>query len=130
MSTALPDPVKERLDGTVFATLATLNPDGHPQLSVVWVGRDGDDVIVSTTTNRQKYRNLTRDPRATLSFFLPEAPYKYAEIRGSVVLEDVGSTEVIDSFARKYMGWDRYTLDDGTDNVRVNLRLRPDHVVF
>jgi PPOX class probable F420-dependent enzyme len=130
MSETLPDQVKEWLDGTLFATLATIGADGQPQLSQVWVGRDGDDAIVSITTNRQKYRNLARDPRATLIVSPPDAPYTYAEIRGNVVLENEGSMATIDAFAKKYMGADRYPLDDGTDNVRIDVRLKPQHIVL
>lgn len=130
MSATLPDQVKEWLDGTLFATLATIEPDGRPQLSVVWVGRDGDDVVVSTTTNRRKYRNLARDPRATLLLFPPDAPYSYAEIRGTASFANEGSMATIDGFAKKYMGADRYPLDDGTDNVRIDVRITPDKVVF
>ena len=70
------------LDGANFATVATLNPDGGPQSSVVWVKRDGDTVLFSTTTTRQKGRNLAKDPRVTLTIFATRDPYDYVEIRG------------------------------------------------
>jgi PPOX class probable F420-dependent enzyme len=129
MSATLPDPVKEWIDGPIFATLGTIEPDGRPQLTVLWVGRDGDDILMSTTTNRRKYANMQRDPRVTVSVFPPETPYKHAEIFGTVTFEDEGSTALIDAFAEQYMGADRYPFDDGTDNVRITLRIRPDRVV-
>lgn len=129
MSVTLPDEVRSWLDSTIFATVATINPDGQPQLSVVWVKHDGDDVLFSTTTNRRKYRNLVRDPRVTVLVSPPEAPYKYAEVQGTVTLEDEGSMALIDEFAAKYRGWDRYPADDGTDNVRITVRVTPTKVV-
>jgi PPOX class probable F420-dependent enzyme len=62
------------LDGRNFATVATLNPDGWPQSSVVWVLRSGDTVLFSTTKGRQKARNLARDPRVSVSIFDIENP--------------------------------------------------------
>lgn len=126
----LPDRAKEWLDGKLFATIATIDPDGQPQLSVVWVGRDGDDVIVSTTTNRKKYRNLVRDPRATILVSPPDQPYSYVEIQGTVTLENEGSMKTIDAFAKHYRDWDRYPADDGTDNVRIDVRITPTKVVL
>ena len=55
------------VDGTNYAVLATINADGSPQSSVVWVGRDGDDVLMSTIEGRRKHRNMVRDPRVSLS---------------------------------------------------------------
>ena len=74
------------LDGTNFATVATVNPDGGPQSSVVWVKREGDTVLFSTTTQRQKGRNLARDPRVSVSIFATGDPYDYVEIRGRAEL--------------------------------------------
>ena len=130
MSVPLPDTAKTWLDSKVFATVATIGTDGQPQLSVVWVKHDGDDVLFSTTTNRQKYRNLVRDPRATISVFNPDVPYQYLEVRGGIVFEDEGSMALIDEFAKKYQDWDRYPADDGTDNVRITVRIKPQKVVF
>ncbi len=71
--------------------LATLNPDGGPQTSAMWVGRDGDDVLFSTVEGRRKHRNLERDPRASVTILDSEDPYNYVELRGRVtVAVDVG----------------------------------------
>ena len=64
MGIALNDEIRRLLDGRHFAVLATINPDGGPQTSAMWVGRDGDDVLFSTVAGRRKHRNLERDPRA------------------------------------------------------------------
>ena len=66
MPQTLSDPARELLDSAEFATIATINPDGQPQLSVVWCKVDGNDVLVSTFKGRRKHLNLERDPRATV----------------------------------------------------------------
>ena len=112
-----------------FATISTIEPDGRPQSSVVWYVRDGDDVLVSTVADRRKHKNMVRDPRVTLLVYDAENPYEYVEIRGRVQMTTEGGRELIDDLARAYMGADRYTMDDGTDNVRVVCRIVPEKVV-
>lgn len=86
--TSLSDEAKRLLDAPEFATVATIQPDGQPQLSVVWVARDHDDVLISTIRGRRKAVNLERDPRASVLIYPADSPYTYLEIRGSVTLED------------------------------------------
>ena len=112
-----------------FATISTIEPDGRPQSSVVWYVRDGDDVLVSTVADRRKHKNMVRDPRVTLLVYDAENPYTYVEIRGRVEMTTEGGRALIDDLARAYMGADRYTMDDGTDNVRVVCRIVPEKVV-
>jgi PPOX class probable F420-dependent enzyme len=130
MSQPLPPESHVYFDEPRFATIATVEPDGRPHLSVVWVGRDGDDLLVSTVVGRRKHRNLVRDPRATVLVYDPENPYHYVEVRGSVTMTEEGGRALIDAYGRKYRGWDRYLGDDGTDNVRVVVRISADKVVI
>jgi PPOX class probable F420-dependent enzyme len=67
MGIPLNDEIRSLLDGRHFAVLATINPDGGPQSSAMWVGRDGDEVLFSTVKGRRKDRNLERDPRASVT---------------------------------------------------------------
>jgi PPOX class probable F420-dependent enzyme len=91
MGITLNDETRRLLDGKHYAVLATINPDGGPQTSVMWVGRDGDDVLFSTVAGRRKHRNLERDPRASVSIIDSEDPENYVELRGRVTIsEDVG----------------------------------------
>ncbi|MGX5181845.1 PPOX class F420-dependent oxidoreductase [Streptomyces avermitilis] len=69
MTLSFDDSVRTLLDGKNFAGVATLGPDGAPQNSVVWIKREGDTVLFSSTAGRQKVRNLRRDPRISLSVF-------------------------------------------------------------
>ena len=80
----LDDRVKGLLDGRAFAVLATLNPDGTPQTSVIWAARDGDVLIFSTHDRRRKAQNLRRDPRASVTVFAADDPYRTVDIRGTV----------------------------------------------
>ncbi|MEZ5115964.1 MAG: PPOX class F420-dependent oxidoreductase [Candidatus Nanopelagicales bacterium] len=128
-STELPPQARAWIDAPEFATIATVEPDGRPHLSVVWVERDGDDLLVSTVVGRRKHRNLVRDPRATVLVSPREQPYSYVEVRGTASLTEEGGRELIDRLNLKYHGVDRYAGDDGTDNVRVVVRITPDKVV-
>ncbi len=85
MSTAIPAEVKHLLDGANFAHLATLLPDGSPQSVPVWVGRDGERVVICTGENSLKARNTARDPRVSLSIVATQNPYEEAQLRGRVV---------------------------------------------
>lgn len=129
MSVALPEFTRQWLDGTEFATIATIQPDGQPQLSVVWIRLDGDDLLVSTVKGRRKHLNIERDPRVSVLVFPKDRPYAYVEVRGTATMTEEGGRELIDELCRRYTGADRYTKDDGTDNVRVVVRITPDKVV-
>ena len=128
--TRIPEIAQAWIDGNAFATIATVLPNGYPQQSVVWVERDGDDLLVSTVKGRRKHLNMERDPKVSVLVYPKDNPYSYVEIRGTVSMTEEGGRELIDRLAQRYMGAERYTMDDGTDNVRVVVRIRPDKVVF
>jgi len=125
----IPDDARAILDGREFAVLSTIEPDGRPQSSVVWFERDGDDLLMSTVEGRRKHLNLVRDPRATVLVYPAANPYTYVELRGAVTMTQEGGRELIDRLNQAYTGTDRYTMDDGTDNVRVVVRFTPERVV-
>jgi len=113
------------LDGRNFATVATLNPDGSPHSSVVWVTRSGDMVLFSTRASRQKARNLARDPRVSVSIFETENPYNSAEIRGTAeLIEDEGKT-LPKELSHKYLGEDP---PPEPDVIRLIVRVIPEKV--
>jgi PPOX class probable F420-dependent enzyme len=131
MGVALPDDVKQYVDDPrVFATLATILPDGRPHLTVVWVKRDGDDLLVSTTVNRQQGKNMMRDPRVTLVVSAPDNPYLYAEIRGNVSLTPDPGSELPDELSRKYTGKDYLTFNPASvnDSARLIARITPEKI--
>jgi len=91
MAFTLNDEIRRLLDGAHFAVLATLDPDGGPQTSAMWAGRDGEQVLFSTVAGRRKHRNLERDPRLSVTILDAEDPYNYVELRGRATIEeDVG----------------------------------------
>lgn len=127
MPVALSDTARRLLDEPTYVTLSTVNPDGTPQASVVWAKRDGDDVLISTTTVRQKARNLHKDPHVSVTFFDPDEPFVYAEIRGEASVSEEGGRELIDELSVKYTG-EKYPAEpEGT--VRVVIRVTPERVL-
>ncbi|AQU67972.1 PPOX class F420-dependent oxidoreductase [Streptomyces niveus] len=131
MAVALSEKLKELLDSPVFVAIATIQPDGSPQVSPVWVKRDGDDILISTTVGRRKEENLRRDPRVTVLLQPFDAPYSYAEIRGSATLTTEGGQELIDELAVKYVGksYSEFNPNAGQDDERVVVRITPRKVV-
>ncbi|HEY3687588.1 MAG TPA: PPOX class F420-dependent oxidoreductase [Streptosporangiaceae bacterium] len=128
MAANIPEGARHLIDDPNFATLATIDPDGRPQLSVVWAKRDGDDILVSTTKARHKAANLARDPRATYLVYATGKPYTYLEVRGHVTVTDDTGRELVEELAHKYIG--RPYPNDGPDAVRLVIRITPDKVVF
>ncbi|MFF8727160.1 PPOX class F420-dependent oxidoreductase [Streptomyces sp. NPDC015171] len=118
-------------ENPVFVTVATIQPDGSSQQSVVWLKRDGDDLLFSTTVGRRKEKNLRRDPRVNLMINPPNAPYTYAEIRGTAVMTTEGGQELIDELSRKYTGKDYADFNPASkeDAERVVVRVTPARVV-
>ncbi|MFE7134961.1 PPOX class F420-dependent oxidoreductase [Streptomyces sp. NPDC057638] len=131
MTAALSDDLKALLDTPVFVHIATIQPDGSPQVSPVWVKRDGDDLLISTTVGRRKEKNLRRDPRVTVVVQPFDAPYTYAEIRGEVTLTTEGGQELIDDLSRKYTGKDYADFNPAAaeDAPRVVVRVTPHKIV-
>ncbi|MFE0188764.1 PPOX class F420-dependent oxidoreductase [Streptomyces sp. NPDC058989] len=131
MTATLSDALKELLDSPVFVTVGTIQPDGSPQLSPVWVKRDGDDLLISTTVGRRKEQNLRRDPRVSVVLQPFDAPYVYAEIRGTADLRTEGGQELIDELSLKYTGkkYAEFNPAAADDDQRVVVRITPRKVV-
>lgn len=131
MAAQLSDSLKKVLDTPVFVNLATIQPDGSPQVSPVWVKRDGDDLLISTTVDRRKTLNLKRDPRVTVVVHPADAPYTYAEIRGTVSLTTEGGQALIEELAQKYVGksYHEFNPQAAQDAERVVVRVSPRKVV-
>jgi PPOX class probable F420-dependent enzyme len=109
-----------------FANLATLMPDGRPQVTPVWCDYDGEYVIVNSARGRRKDRNMRRDPRVALAVVDPDNPYRYIEIRGQVAeITEQGAEEHIDRMAKKYLGLDKYP-NRAPGEVRVLYKIRPE----
>ncbi len=124
MPEAIPQQYLDLLDKKAFANLATLMPDGSPQVTPVWVDRDGEYFRINTAKGRVKDRNMRRDPRVSLSIVDPDNPYRYLEIRGRVVeITEQGADQHIDVLAKKYLGKDSYPFRNPKE-VRVMYRIQ------
>jgi PPOX class probable F420-dependent enzyme len=114
-------------DKKAFANLATLNADGSPQVTPVWVDFDGTHVLVNTAKGRVKTKNLERERRVALAISEPENPYRYLGIQGRVTeITESGADAHIDKMAHKYMGKDYPFRAPG--EVRVIVKIAPDKV--
>jgi PPOX class probable F420-dependent enzyme len=125
--TVLDEPVRRLLDGRNFATVATLGPGGSPQASVVWVTRDGDTILFSSTARRRKVRNLADDPRVSVSIFDLANPYDSAEIRGTAELIEDEDVRLPRELSHKYLGTDPPKDEPG--ELRVIVRVTPEKVI-
>lgn len=108
MPTSIPDDIRALLSEPIFFHVATINPDGSPQVSVVWGGIDGDLFVFSTAEGRAKARNLRNDPRIAISFTPPDQPYRNVVINGRAVTIENRGMGLIDEMARKYTEADSY----------------------
>ena len=125
---AIPEKYLDLMTGKkAFCALATLMPDGTPQVTPVWFDFDGKNLIFNSARGRQKDRNVRNDPRVSMTIMDPENPYRYVEVRGRVVdITQEGARESINKLAKKYLGKDVYP--GPPDEVRVIYKVRPEKV--
>ena len=108
-----------------FATVGTVNPDGSPQLTIVWIDWDGEHVLFNTAAGRVKARNLERDLRVSVLVADRADGYRWVGVRGAAELTSEGADEHIDKLARKYTGegW-----QPKSGERRLLVRVRPERV--
>ena len=130
MATAIPEKYIDLFDKKAFANLATVMPDGTPQVTPVWVDYDGSHILVNSARGRQKDKNMKQNSTVALSILDPDNPYRYLEVRGKVaeITED-GAAQHIDKMAKKYMGVDKYPYSREGE-VRVLYKIEPTHFSF
>jgi len=127
--TKLGEKAQSLIDQPNFGYLATVNSDGSPQVTPVWVDRRDETIVVNTATGRVKDRNMRREPRVAISVANRENQYEKVDIRGRVI-ETIGGEEAdhhIDLMAKKYMGEDTYPWRK-PDEQRVLFLIAPEHV--
>ncbi|MHB2037055.1 MAG: PPOX class F420-dependent oxidoreductase [Nitrososphaerales archaeon] len=112
----LTEKAKKLIDGKNLASVATLMPNGSPQVAPVWVDRDGDTIILNATNSRRRTMNLKRDPRVAISIYDQSNIYSNVSIRGKVVeITEKGAEEHIDKLSMKYNGTPKYPYHDPKD---------------
>jgi PPOX class probable F420-dependent enzyme len=124
----LSEPVRKLLEQPNFGHLATVMPDGSPQVTTVWVDTDGEHILVNTAEGRQKPRNIQRDGRVAINVVDQSNPYRQAMIRGKIVdVTTEGADAHIDRLAKKYLGRDTYPNRQPGER-RVVLKIEPTRV--
>ena len=123
---AIPDKYLDLLQQKkAFANLATVMPDGSPQVTPVWFDYKGGLVRVNSAKGRVKSRNMTEGARVAVAIVDPENPYRYIQIRGRVArVTEQGASEHIDSLSKKYLGKDKYPFGQPGE-VRVTFEIEP-----
>lgn len=128
MPKPIPEAFLDLFEKKAFAHLATVMPDGSPQVSPVWMDLDGDVVRVNSAVGRVKDQNIRRNPNVALSIVDPENPYRFLLIRGQVVeITQYGADAHIDALAKKYLELDEYPYRQPGE-VRVIYRICPEQV--
>jgi PPOX class probable F420-dependent enzyme len=106
----LPESARELLESDALAHLVTINPDGSPQVTCIWVGLDGDEIVAAHLREQQKLRNMRRDPRVTLSLegtrIQPPGLKEYLVVHGRARIEEGGAPELLQQLAHTYLGPD------------------------
>ena len=127
MSNVIPEGFQDLFEKKSFAHLATVNPDGSPQNTPVWLEFDGTHILINSSKGRKKDRNMRTDARVALSIQDPDNAYRYLEVRGRVVdITAEGGIDHINKLAKKYLGEDKYPwLQPGEE--RVTYKISPDH---
>jgi PPOX class probable F420-dependent enzyme len=130
MAAEVPEKIRKAIEGKQFWHLATVNPDGSPQVSTIWVnpGPDGN-ILINTALGRKKPRNIERNPHVALSWVDPDNGYHCASIQGKVVDSYTGDQAEadIDSLAEKYLGETPYPWRQPGEQ-RVTYVVEPTHV--
>src|SRR6266496_3440814 len=99
----IPDDYRDLLERPLYAHLATIRPDGKPQVNPMWFAWDGEHLRFTNTTVRQKYKNVTANPEVAISVNDPDQPYRYLEVRGKVVrIDDDSEGEFFAELAERY----------------------------
>lgn len=123
-------PVSKIIQKNSFAFLATLMKDGSPHVSPVWIDIVDNIILINTAKGRIKQRNVSRDPRVSISLIDDENPYSMVTIRGKVIDQTSnGADEHIDKLAKKYLNTERYP-GHSPNLKRVILRIKPEKIFY
>lgn len=128
MPTPLPDDLVDLLRRPSPCFLATLMPDGSPQLTQTWVTTDGEHIVINIVEGMQKARNIARDGRVAVNVVDPEDVFRYYAVRGRVIgVTTSGGAESIDEISQKYLGTP-YPNFRGQPETRVVITIEADSI--
>lgn len=129
----IPDSHRDLVDRAIVVALVTLNPDGQPQATPVWIDHADGILHVNSATGRQKVRNMTERPQVTVLSIDPENPYRWLEVRGTVThITTEGGVEMINKLSLKYRGVeDYYSRNEAArgQETRITFTITPHKVV-
>jgi PPOX class probable F420-dependent enzyme len=108
MAIKLPESVKKVLQDKAYGHVVTFGPKGRPQVTMVWVDVEGDEVLFNTAEGRRKPQNLQADPRVIISVQDRQEPQAYMAIHGTATVTDAGADAHIDKLAKRFLGVDKY----------------------
>ncbi|GAA2491541.1 PPOX class F420-dependent oxidoreductase [Winogradskya humida] len=127
--TSIPEGLVELLGKASPCFIATVDPDGSPQLTETWVGTDGEHILINTVAGFRKVSNVERDPRVSVIVTDPADASDYFSVKGRVVeVTEKGGVELIEELAQKYLGGP-YPWFGGRDQVRVVFKIAVDKVI-
>ena len=128
MADKIPEAFKDLFAKVAYANLATVMPDGSPQVTPVWFDYDGECLRINSAKGRIKDKNMRRNTRVAVSIQDPDNAYRYLAVRGNIEeITEQGADAHIDSLAKKYLDKDKYPFR-GPGEVRVIYKLRPEKV--
>lgn len=130
---SIPDSHKDLLDRPIVVSLATVNPNGQPQVTPVWVDYDGTYVRVNSARGRRKVKNMETRPQVTVLSIDPDDPYRWMEVRGVIEeIDEASGLDHINSLSKKYRGVEDYysrNPDRRGKETRVMFKIRPTRVI-
>ncbi|MGA2835385.1 MAG: PPOX class F420-dependent oxidoreductase [Acidimicrobiales bacterium] len=129
MTTKLSDKAKALVSRPVLANVATVDAEGRPQLTPVWIDLDGENLVFNTAKGRAKQLNLSKNPQVAVSVVDPDDPYNVVVVRGTVEGTEDGADAHIDSLAKKYLGVDTYPMRSPGE-VRIKYVVTADKIVM
>ena len=127
MAIALPQSVKKILQDKAYGHVVTFNAEGKPQLTMVWVDGEGDEVLFNTADGRLKPKNLRRDPRVIISVQDHNDPQSYMVFHGRASVTESGADEHIDTLAKRFLGVDKYPFRQPGEK-RLLVRVKVDRI--
>ena len=122
--TPIPPEFHDLIGAPHFAHLVTINKNGGPQSSPVWVQRDGDDVLFTTDASYRKAKNMKRDPRVAITIRDEANPYRYIELRGQVRIKPRDDYDFLNGLAQQYMNQPEYPYKkDDAKGIHVRMKV-------
>lgn len=127
MPVKIPQSLKKILEDKAYGHVVTFNAQGNPEVTMVWIDVEGDEVLFNTAEGRRKPGNIRRDPRVIVSVQDRNNPQSYAVFHGKGRVTDAGADEHIDKLAKRFLGADKYPFRQPGEK-RVVVRIAVDRI--